>query len=1422
MKIKIIFVIINLVIISQVINAQGDDPCTAETLEVNSNCINTGGTTVSANSSSVPPPSCNNAYNGGDVWYTATVPESGFMRIDLSGLAMNNGGIAVYSGSDCNNLEEISCDESTWFMPDPIYITPMNELQGQNIWIRVWEANNDSPGSFAICLVEEVDLYISNDTYTPNELVEDILITGCLQAQNAEFHGHENAIGYFIGGTDIIGVESGIVLGTENPEFITGQGNSSVGIYETDQTDVENDLGNISIINNGVPDMHNEAILEFDFIPSSETTEFNFVFASLEYPNFEHSSYNDVFAFFISGPGINGPYTDNAVNIALVPGTSDPITISTINGLIAEGGSGDNSDYFAEYVDPSSNFDVGGYTIPITASISDLTTCEVYHIKLCIADASDFSMQSYVFFEEGSFSSGTNHQYVNYSMEGEETNTIIEGCDYYMVIHRDTTEAFSEVFDLPLNITGSLDVASDLNGFPTSVTFQPYQPTDTIWYSVVLDTEVEGEENMELTTIQGCPCNNAETDTSTSITVIDNYDLNAEITESTEWCEGTDLLIETSINPDIPEGIVNYLWSTGDTTANINVHPDATTTYTVTITGACGTEDVLSTTIDIENATDIEFSFLSDTLCLDEVNTFQYTGTADTALSNITWEFSNGLPATASGPGPHSVYWSTEGNQNVTITVEEDICVNDSVFNIHIASNPSVTFTVNDASCDSSVLGDIITTANGEWQPYSYIWSNGDTSNNITDAPGIYTVTVSNIYDCYSVYSDTIGIEEGTLFTANITEDVHICEGDSVVLETNVSIPESDISYLWSTGDTTSAITAAPLNTTEYIVTMVDNCNIEVVVSTEVNVTNTPDASFYVSKDSICINEITTFQYNGTSGSDTSNITWLFSEGSPDSESGNGPIDVSWEMQGNYIVSMTIEEQNCSNTSSQNIFVFSNPDASFIIEDESCDGSEPGSITPNALGIWQPYSYVWSNGQTSDILTESAGTYDVTVSDINGCEAYFTNTIEQPEGITIQEINDTSVCLTGDAILSPAVLGGTPDFTYQWYNQNDSIISVNPTLNRTNILESATYTIQVRDQNNCFAEQSVNIEVLPPLSLNLSTFKDTICPNESIQIFSDISGGMGEPYTTSWNGNVVENTFTYTPVGSENHHNIIVELNDNCETPSVFDSIEIFVHTMPQVQMRSDKHAGCVPLRVQFSEQGNCTDCEYLWSFDDLNENNISLMRNPYHIFEEEGEYQVELKITSPEGCKSTNRLPYNIIAHPLPNACFMTEPDIVSILDPEVRLHNCSQGGESYYWFFGDGDSSNFYEPYHIYDAQIGNREIMLVTETDYGCRDTTTNIIKISDEAVIYVPSAFTPGTDDVNDAFKAFATGIANDGFSMYIYNRWGEPIFHSNKINESWDGKVNGEMAQSGVYVWLIQYRSKSGVNYEKVGNVTLIR
>jgi len=256
----------------------------------------------------------------------------------------------------------------------------------------------------------------------PSWLVDNVLLGGGISASNIVYQGDSSQIGWFNAINTNLGLDSGVVLCTGDVYELDPINGSAFPAMTN--TVVDPDL---LLVANSVPPLIGQtfivnsiedvAVLEFDFIPTSDSLKFRYAFGSQEYFFYENSEYNDVFGFFLSGPGIAGPWSSPAtfpngsINLAIVPNTAPPlpITISSVcNEPLGIGLTGlpavMNPQYFVSNqgtgLDTIASAD--GFTTVLTATA--LVQCgETYHIRLAIADGTDQGLSSYVWLDAGSF-----------------------------------------------------------------------------------------------------------------------------------------------------------------------------------------------------------------------------------------------------------------------------------------------------------------------------------------------------------------------------------------------------------------------------------------------------------------------------------------------------------------------------------------------------------------------------------------------------------------------------------------------------------------------------------------------------------------------------------------------------------------------------------------------------------------------------------------------------------------------------------------------------------------------------------------------------------------------------------------------------------------------------------------------------------
>lgn len=257
---------------------------------------------------------------------------------------------------------------------------------------------------------------------------------------------------------------------------------------------------------------------------------------------------------------------------------------------------------------------------------------------------------------------------------------------------------------------------------------------------------------------------------------------------------------------------------------------------------------------------------------------------------------------------------------------------------------------------------------------------------------------------------------------------------------------------------------------------------------------------------------------------------------------------------------------------------------------------------------------------------------------------------------------------------------------------------------------------------------------------------------------------------------------------------------------------------------------GCRPLTVHFTNLSQFTDPQtYEWDFGD--NMGTSRAENPSYTYYNAGVYSVKLKARNHDG-KEVEVVKENIIVvHDIPIAAFQVRPNRLYLRDVPLTTVNVSTNASSYYWDFGDGNTSTEFEPKHFYEHP-GQYTITLIAENEYGCTDTLIreSLVIVEEGGNVRVPNAFTPNTTGptggninsggLNDIFYPITESVTE--FNMQIFNRWGELIFESNSPNIGWDGYHKGRLCKADVYVYRITMKYVNGTQAVRVGDVTLIR
>lgn len=272
-------------------------------------------------------------------------------------------------------------------------------------------------------------------------------------------------------------------------------------------------------------------------------------------------------------------------------------------------------------------------------------------------------------------------------------------------------------------------------------------------------------------------------------------------------------------------------------------------------------------------------------------------------------------------------------------------------------------------------------------------------------------------------------------------------------------------------------------------------------------------------------------------------------------------------------------------------------------------------------------------------------------------------------------------------------------------------------------------------------------------------------------------------------------------------------------------NVEITIHEKPEADVHITPDRGCMPLSVTVLTSNAPEDCDLLWTITNEAGYDSTFTTNPMYVtFDSAGFYNVSVLLSTAPGCADSVKMNNAIRVSDFPHADFELSPTEADNGET-VYFFNHSEGIPPLYysWTFGDGSSSNEEEPTHQY--HVTSSEIMTVRLTvsnDDGCSDDTTAVVTVVDNFALYVPNAFTPNGDNNNDVFLPSVNDVAY--YCLEIYDRDGNLFFKTEDPEMPWDGTINGKLALTGTYNWVIHYVRYSNLNKTlmRKGSVTLLR
>jgi hypothetical protein len=720
------------------------------------------------------------------------------------------------------------------------------------------------------------------------------------------------------------------------------------------------------------------------------------------------------------------------------------------------------------------------------------------------------------------------------------------------------------------------------------------------------------------------------------------------------------------------------------------------------------------------------------------------------------------------GTTPYSFVWSTGATTEdisglgagiVTVTITDgNGCV--SVRNANV-TQPAIALAISsalvqDASCNGSNDGAVNITVVGGTAPYTFSWSNGANTEDLSNvAAGSYTGVITDANGC--TISGTVTVGEPAAITASTAvTNVSCFGGSNGSVNLTVSGGQAPYTFNWGGGITTEDLTNVPAGVYNVVITDANGCS----VSTGATISG-PAAALLATGvvGNVSCNGGNNGSINLTVVGGTAPYTYAWSNGA-------ATQDITGVTQGSYSVVVT-DANGCTSNAS---FVVTQPAAALTLQSAnvsnvSCFGGTNGSIDITIVGGTPPYTFSWSNGAaTEDLVNVGAGTYTGVVTDANGCTISANATITQPASlISVTGAVVTSVsCFGGtNGAVDITVSGGTPPYTYNW--SNGAI-----TQDLSNV-GAGTYTGVITDANGCTFTASVNVTQPSALAANIVS-TNVLCAGASTGVANlTVSGGTA-PYTYNWSNGAVTEDLTAVAAGS---YNVIITDANGC---TVSSSVVITQPTALSSSIVSTNvlcnggNNGSATANVF----GGTPPYTFLWNNGAVTQNINGLAAGNYTVV-----------ITDANGC-TTN----NAVAISQPTALAV---DAISTQNSGQATAVVTGGTPPYSFIWSPTGGFN-----QTATGLVSGTYSVLVTDAN-GCTATDVVIVEnIGIEEETFGSSITMYPNPTAGITYVAYDFSVATD-VEVRVYNAIGAVIFTTSEFNVT-NGKIeiDGTEWSNGVY------------------------
>ncbi|MBO0950121.1 hypothetical protein [Fibrella forsythiae] len=566
--------------------------------------------------------------------------------------------------------------------------------------------------------------------------------------------------------------------------------------------------------------------------------------------------------------------------------------------------------------------------------------------------------------------------------------------------------------------------------------------------------------------------------------------------------------------------------------------------------------------------------------------------TLSASAGTYTWSATNGTITSGGAPTSQTatVRWGSAGTGTLrAVVTSANGCTAAVTQTVALQAAPVLSFSVQNAACFGQATGLVNLTPSGGTTPYTYRWSNGTTSEDLTSVTsGAYSVTVTDRGGCIASGSATVG-QSTTISIASSVTGVLCNSRNTGAISLSVSGGAPSYRYSWTNGGstlaaTTPAMTGITAGTYGATVTDANGC----VGSLTVVVTQPPAITLALTQQDVACTGAATgsISLTATGGTGAFTYKWTGPTGI-----GTTTKDLSGLVAGTYSVTVT-DANGCTATTSATIQQPLVLALSTTRVNPVCNGAGTGSIDLSVSGGTAGYVYRWvgplgTGPTTQDLSALVAGTYSVTVTDASGCQSVTAVTLTQPLAVSVSVTQQDVSCFGGNnGSLSLSPVGATAPFTYAWAGP----VGAGAATRNLASLVAGAYSVTVTDANQCSVVQSYSIT--QPAALSLTAVRQQIACNgaSSGNIDLTVSGGKS-PFLYAWSNGATTQDIMTLPAGS---YSVVVTDANNCVVTQTFSLTQPSI-ILPALAKQNVACNGAATGSITLAPTGGTGAYTYLW-----------------------------------------------------------------------------------------------------------------------------------------------------------------------------------------------------------------------------------